>query len=168
MSDQKLTVLQYGELVTAALDKLFSSMFEAEVRPRGEFSADLLSGGAAAAVVSLVGDVELSIWLGFPRQTALRIVEVFAGEALPFEGEDMADALGELANIVAGNTKSRLYAMGIKTQLSLPSVIMASDLRIFSQRDIPSRRIRFTSEWGDFWTEVVAGIKVGETRRAGA
>lgn len=168
MTDQQAAALQHGELVVAAIGKLFGSMFDADVEPSGEFSSELLHEGAAASVVSLVGDVEMSIWLGFPRQTALRIVEIFAGDAVPFESEDLADAIGELANIVAGDTKSRLHAEGIKTQLSLPSVVLASDLQIFSQRDIPSRRIRFTSQWGDFWAEIVAGVKVGETRRAGA
>ena len=168
MTDQQAAALQHSELVVSAIGRLFGSMFDAEVQPSGEFGTDLLQEGAAASVVSLVGDVELSIWLGFPRQTALRIVEVFAGDPVPFDSEDLADAVGELTNIVAGDTKSRLYAEGIKTQLSLPSVVLATDLQIFSQRDIPSRRIRFSSQWGDFWAEVVAGVKAGETRRAGA
>ena len=93
----------------------------------------------------------------------------FLGETIPFEEtEDIADAVGELSNMIAGDVKSKLSDQGIKTQISLPNVICGTNLSVLSNRDHPAIVTRFSSSWGDFWVEVVAGVTEGETRAAGS
>jgi chemotaxis protein CheX len=157
------------KLVNMAVHKIFSSMFSQDVSEL-DLAPDksLWQEGAVLALISLVGDVELSIWLGFPAAVASGSTKAFIGVEIDFEEvEDIADAVGEVANMVAGDVKASLSAHGIKTVISLPNVITGKEIRILSSGDNPRQETRFKSQWGDFWVQVAAGVEEGETRAVG-
>lgn len=114
------------------------------------------SDGVVIALISLVGDVDWSIFLGIPRATAPSLAEKFAGFKIPFESDDMGDAVGELTNILAGAVKTRLFGQGIKANISLPSVLRAEGLHVLNRRDSETIRLCFTCPLGPIWTGVIA------------
>jgi len=81
-----------------------------------------LSGEKVIAVVSLVGDLDVNIVLAMPSATAVGLASKFAGLQISFESSDMADAVGELANMVAGDLRIRLDKCHIKANISVPTV----------------------------------------------
>ncbi len=115
-----------------------------------------------------MGDVEWSLWLGFPAATAIGLTEEFAGGELALDSPDMADAIGELANMIAGDTKTRLHEMGTAVQLSLPSVVSGNKLRVRTQHDMPFELACLATQWGRMWIEVTAGVRVGQVREVGS
>jgi len=130
-----------------------------EVEPQGDGSeADISGDGAVVAVISLVGDVEWSIHLGLPRDTAIGVTSQFFGFEIPFDSDDMGDAVGELANIIAGDVKAKLDTRGLKVELSLPSVVRGEHMELLSPRSLPTQTTVYTSPCGSMWTAVVAGI----------
>jgi hypothetical protein len=82
----------------------------------GELPADVVS-----AWVDVVGPWTGSVVLTTGAQTAADLTRALLGEAAPelVEHEDVADAYGEIANVVGGNVKASLPG---PSALSLPEV----------------------------------------------
>jgi chemotaxis protein CheX len=76
---------------------------------------------ALSAWVDVVGPWTGSVVLTTGRQTAVDLCRALLGEAAPdlLEHEDVADAFGEIANVVGGNVKAVLPG---PSALSLPEV----------------------------------------------
>ena len=67
------------------------------------------------------------------------------------ESPQFADAVGELANMIAGSAKSKL---GFNANISVPSVVMGDHCHIATLSDMPCIVIPCTSALGDFAVEV--------------
>lgn len=96
-------------------------------------------------------DYILSLMLAIPRPTALTLSEVFVGMEIPFESEDMADLIGEVSNILAGDVAANIEKVGFRGQSSLPTTTRGSDLTLFLPNKPPSLKLFFEGDIGDFW-----------------
>lgn len=112
-------------------------------------------------VISLVGDVELGVFIGLPKGTAPALVAKFAGFEVPFESPDMGDAVGEVANMLAGGVKNILDGKSIKVNISLPTVMRAENLQVLLQHSGPSAKLAFGSELGPLWVGISTGKSGG-------
>ncbi len=61
-------------------------------------------------------------------------------------GEQVWDAIGEIANMIAGNFKNKLAGMGDSCMLSVPTVITGSDYSCHSLADSGRIEVRFLFE----------------------
>lgn len=104
-----------------------------------------LSGGAKGAVI-----------ISFPAKTALATVSAFIGLNVTTIDADVTDAVGELANIIAGAAKADLQ--GLNVTISLPSVVVGTNHKVTTPKDIPSIVIPFTCTHGDFVVEVCIAV----------
>jgi chemotaxis protein CheX len=59
---------------------------------------------------------------------ASRMLGIDAGKASP----EMWDAIGEICNMVAGNFKNKVYGLGDRCLLSVPTVITGADYKFLS------------------------------------
>jgi chemotaxis protein CheX len=75
-----------------------------------------------SAAIGISGDVSGSVILSFPLAAAVAVASGLAGTPLPGFDQDGIDALGEVANMIAGSAKVRLP--GQSNKLSLPNVVM--------------------------------------------
>jgi chemotaxis protein CheX len=123
---------------------------------------------ALVAVISLVGGVEWTLTIDLPQPVASALSAKFAGFEIPFESSDMGDAIGEVANIVAGTTKAKLDQKGVKADISLPTVLRGNRMEVLKCTSLPSVRFTFASPFGTFWVGVVAGSNVVSLRKTGA
>ena len=157
--------LKNGSCAEEAVIKVLQSVCGAEIERDEDLSPQQCD---IASVISLVGDVEWSLWLGFPEASAVGLTAEFAGMELEPDSEDMADAVGELAIMIGGDTKTRLADFGIGARLSLPSVMSGQGLKVRARHDQPNRIVHFNTQWGAVWVELMAGVKVGEVRQVGS
>jgi len=104
-----------------------------------------LSGGAKGAVI-----------ISFPTKTALATVSAFIGLNVSSIDADVTDAVGELANIIAGAAKADLQ--GLNVTISLPSVVVGTNHKVTTPKDIPSIVIPFNCAHGDFVVEVCISV----------
>ena len=117
------------------------------------------------AVIGLAGDAAGNITLCFPAKTAVKFASKFAGEELTIDHPDLADALGELCNMVAGQAKAQLE--GLKTSISLPRVMRGKDIYAFQPAKQPVLVLPFDTPFGRFRVEVVLKInKASEGQQA--
>jgi chemotaxis protein CheX len=122
---------------------------------------------ALVAVISLVGDVEWTLTIDLPQPVASALAAKFAGFDIPFDSSDMGDAVGEIANIVAGTTKAKLDQVGVKANISLPTVLRGDRMEILKSTTQPSKRFTFGSPAGTFWVGVVAASDIVALRKTG-
>lgn len=102
-------------------------------------------------IISLMGENSWSLMLGLPPDTAVALAQQFAGFEIPFDSEDMGDAVGELVNILAGDIAARLDTSGIKAQVSLPTVTRGGDIELLRSGEVVSLCLHFTFPEGEFW-----------------
>ena len=121
-----ITDLMDAGTVQAIADEAWTALVgldEILVPLPGELPPDPLS-----AWVDVVGPWTGSVVLTAGRQTAAELTRALLGEAAPelLDYEDVADAFGEIANVLGGNVKAALPG---PSALSLPQVGNAPSVR---------------------------------------
>ncbi len=102
-------------------------------------------------IIGFSGGITGSVVVTFSNSAAQKLVEAFAGMALEIGSSDFADAIGELANMVAGTAKRSL---GQLASISVPSVIIGDGFAVASMSGVPCLVIPCTCSYGDFAVEV--------------
>lgn len=97
-----------------------------------------------SGIIGISGDAKGAIALSFPKNTALDTVGKFIGEAIPDINADVTDAIGELANIIAGAAKKDLKDFSVS--ISLPTVITGAGHSVCEAKDVISMLVPFTYE----------------------
>jgi chemotaxis protein CheX len=104
-----------------------------------------------SGIIGFSGNFVGSMVLSFQLATASAIVAAFAGMPIPPDSPDFADAVGELANMIAGSAKT---SFGGSTSISVPSIILGTGHTIARLQDVPCLIIPCHTSGGDFAVEV--------------
>ncbi len=105
-----------------------------------------------SGVIGFSGDAAGSVVLHFEFDVASKIASAFAGMELNQESEDFADAIGELANMVAGGAKAQFK--GLNISISLPNVIVGKDHNVSASKSSPRLVVPCETPAGVFWVEM--------------
>lgn len=105
-----------------------------------------------SAVIGFSGDAAGCVVLHFSFETASKIASAFAGIDITPQHPDFADALGELANMVAGGAKAKFDGMNIT--ISLPNVIVGSNHHVSASKATPRLVIPCATKAGEFHVEL--------------
>jgi len=105
-----------------------------------------------SGVIGLSGKARGTIVLSLDRETALRATEVLTQEHRFTIDADVIDAVGELANMIAGSAKAKLEQFELS--VSLPSVITGKGHCIEFPSNTTPICIPFDCEWGSVDVEV--------------
>ena len=137
----------------AAVEAVFKTMVAADITAGQPFAVGSSREPSAdvSAMVGLSGDAVGCVVLSLPMDTAIRVAGKFAGVEMTRYHPDLADALGELANMIAGQAKARFE--GLQILVSLPSVIIGKEHSVSHLRQAPRVALPFYSALGEFWVE---------------
>lgn len=116
-----------------------------------DFSRDI------SAIMNLSGDARGVVVLSFPKFVALRAVSRWTGMDMTKIKDllnEMADAVGELVNIICGTAKRDLSHTDEGLFVSLPTVVIGADHVIWSFRKTAAITVPFESELGPFAMDV--------------
>lgn len=147
---------EHTACVAEAASQIISATCGVTLEPLGE-DEDLATDSVIIGIISLVGDIEWSVFFGLPSDTAVAAAAKFAGFEIPFDSADMGDVVGEMTNMLAGQVKLNLDQKGINANISLPSVIRAENMTVLVQRQNAVRKKCFNSPLGKLWTGVTTG-----------
>ncbi|MBN2798877.1 MAG: chemotaxis protein CheX [Deltaproteobacteria bacterium] len=113
-------------------------------------SADEVPRAEIAASMPLEGQPGGQLLLGFSHEAATRLVgEMLGMEPDELEEDDLADGIGEMANIIAGFAKTRLSEAGVHFNLALPEILAGDELA--SHMDGKNVLLgKLQTEYGDF------------------
>jgi len=104
-----------------------------------------------SGIIGLSGDLTGSIVLSFPTASATKLVSAFAGCELDPKSPEFPDAVGELANMIAGGAKK---AFGFRANISTPNVVIGAGHKIARLSDVPCVVIPCKTAMGDFAVEI--------------
>jgi len=104
-----------------------------------------------SGIIGFSGDVMGSMVLSFDSDTATALASNFAGTRITPDNPDFPDAIGELANMIAGAAKK---SFGTLASISVPSVIIGPGHRIARLQDVPCIVIPCSTPVGSFAVEV--------------
>ena len=118
----------------------------------------LKKGGAASGdisgIVGIAGEAEGSLCLSFSKGCILFITSQMLGEEQKEISEEVKDAVGELTNMISGDSRRRLQEMGHSFQGAIPSVISGPGHEVKHITKGPILSIPFSTQAGNFIAEV--------------
>ncbi|MBI3621225.1 MAG: chemotaxis protein CheX [Nitrospirae bacterium] len=99
---------------------------------------DPVQPAAVVVMIGIRGDMTGTILFRFPRDLACRLVSNLTKDERSIDEIDarVKDALGELANIIAGNATGNLARLGIHAVPTPPVIVMGADIKLVFP-DIP-------------------------------
>lgn len=162
-SDECLSPLEYMEMDVTYINPFVKSIrlvFETMVHTKVQIGKPLLRSGPGPAhdisgVIGFSGDAVGCIILSFPQDVACKVATAFAGTTVEPNSPDLSDAIGELANMIAGSAKASFAGMDIS--ISLPSVVMGKGHKVSTARNCPFIVIPCDTDLG------VVEIEIGMT-----
>jgi chemotaxis protein CheX len=105
-----------------------------------------------SSVISFSGTMRGVMVLSFPEPLALKFASALLGTEVVIVGPELIDAIGELANIIAGNAKKGLE--GHSLEISIPSVVTGHKHVLSLRSDSTTVMAAFTFENQIFALEV--------------
>jgi chemotaxis protein CheX len=124
-------------ILECATHEVFEIMLGCQIKSV-ESSGHKIKGGLTA-IVGLAGALCGVVTVCCAARTAGQITHGMLGNAAASEGQ-IADALGEMCNMIAGNFKNKLAGTDERCMLSVPSVISGAEYRFHSLVDGSSVR----------------------------
>lgn len=94
-----------------------------------------------------------SMLLSFSKGAILSVVNQMLGEEHDSINEEVADAVGELTNMITGAAKNGLIEKGYKIDMAIPIIIQGKNVQITQIANGPILTVPFTIPGGCFVVE---------------
>ena len=105
------------------------------------------------AAIGISGDVVGAVVLNLPRDTAEEVAVALLRDPHKLDDyAELADALGELVNMIAISAKSEFKDM--KVSISTPAIAIGYGTRVMIPRTVPKIEMTCKSEFGSFVMDV--------------
>ena len=105
------------------------------------------------AAIGISGDVVGAVVLNLPRETAEELAIALMRDPYKLhEDAELADALGELVNMIAISAKAEFK--GMKVSISTPAITIGYGTRVMIPRTVPKIEMTCKSEFGSFVMDV--------------
>ncbi len=138
----------------ATISVLKTMAFLDAVPGKAHIKKGISSTGDVSGIVGLTGEAEGSLCITFSKECILFIISQMLGEKQKDINEDVKDAVGELTNMISGDSRRRLGEVGLNFQGSLPSVVSGPGHEVKHITKGPILSIPFTTRSGNFAVEV--------------
>lgn len=136
-----------------AVKRVFETMVHVKVTVGKPYlKSDHSPAADVSGIIGFSGDAAGCVVISFSQSVACKAASNFAGIEIDQDHPDFADAIGELANMVAGNAKKEFTDLNIK--ISLPSVVIGEKFVVSNSRTAPRIVIPCQCELGDINVEV--------------
>lgn len=148
--------LDLAQEIIAATQEVFSAMLMIDVT--GEDVSD--SGRSIiesnmTSMIGLGGGVRGILAVHCPAEVAKAITGAFLGMEIEELDEDVKDAIGEIANMVAGNLKIAYANVGVNVELAIPTSVIGRSFRLSGIGGAIRHYVAFQLESGTFWVELM-------------
>ncbi len=138
-----------------ATKNVLSTMAFIDSKPGKPFlKKDNAARGDVTGIIGITGDANGTIAVTFEELSILKIVSNMFGEEMTELNNEIADAVGELTNMISGQARKELAEVGKVFEGAIPSVVMGKDHSIIHITNGPKVAIPFGTEAGNFTIEV--------------
>ncbi|MBN2644278.1 MAG: chemotaxis protein CheX [Desulfuromonadaceae bacterium] len=140
--------------ITKATTEIFETMIMVDITPGDPLTDHIKSFKCSVSgVIGMAGDCKAMLSIHAPENVAMSITSSFLGMDVDEVNDDVTDAIGELANMLAGNIKMVLGASGKNVTLSIPSCIHGEEYSLDTVSDADWVIVPFTIDAGQFLVE---------------
>lgn len=125
-----LSVMNVGQAIVDGTTEIFSTMLMVELK-----IVEIVEGRGGdipANITSMIGlgkDIRGMLAVHCPAKVAKDITSTFLGMDVEEIDEDVKDAIGEIANMVAGNLKTSFGEDGKDIELAIPTTVVGESFR---------------------------------------
>jgi chemotaxis protein CheX len=143
--------MDFNAKIVEVTKEIFETMIMVDVTP-GEALTEHVSKFrfSLSAIVGFAGFKQGNLAIHLPEAVARGLTGDFLGMDVDEINEDVQDAMGELANMLAGSMKPFISDNGGKVDLSLPSVVYGEEYTLTVVNESDWLIIPFTVSHGDF------------------
>lgn len=148
--------LDLGQEIIAATQEVFSTMLMLDV------AGEDVSGAGRRAVqsnvtsmIGLGGGLRGMLAIHCPGAVARNITGALLGMEVLELDEDVRDAMGEIANMVAGNLKTAFTGIDVNVELAIPTSVIGESYRISGLAGATRHCISFQLDSESFWVELL-------------
>lgn len=147
--------MENAQIIIDSTQEIFSSMIMLDVTPGAPFkSRSEMLKNSISGLIGMAGSMKGLLAIHLPNPVALAVTTAFLGMEVEEIDEDVRDAIGELANMLAGSVKSYLDPKGSEIKLSMPSAVYGEEYSIDCLADAQSVTVPFTLEDKTFHVEL--------------
>lgn len=143
--------MDFKEKIVEVTKEIFETMIMVDVTP-GEALTEHVSKFrfSLSAIVGFAGFKQGNLAIHLPEAVAKGLTGDFLGMDVEEINEDVQDAMGELANMLAGSMKPFISEEGGKVDLSLPSVVYGEEYTLTVVNEADWMIVPFSVSHGDF------------------
>ena len=144
LKDMAVTKRQLATYLVEITKDIFDMMIPLPLQI-GKSSAVGGSGvlDGVSAIIGIAGDFSALIKAHCSTPGALAIAGALLGEEMAEVNADVEDAIGELANMLAGGLKGKFGTLGAKLEIAIPSVVSGQKYSIKQPADVTGVRVPF-------------------------
>lgn len=140
--------------INATTNVLETMAFIKSVPGKPYLKKDDVAKGDVTGVIGITGETNGTIAVTFEEGCILKIVSNMFGEEMTSLNSEVADAVGELTNMISGQARRELEGLGKVFEAAIPSVVTGKSHSITHYTDGPKIAIPFTTDGGTFTIEV--------------
>lgn len=147
-----LTVLGMVERLTSDVQEVFSTMVGMENVMQAPTQIDPVTSfeNSVTAMVGLAGSYNSIVSLHAPQNLAMAFTSGMLGMEVAEIDDDVRDAIGEIANMIAGSFKNLLSGNGADIKLSTPSVVTGEKYFVSAGSPADTLTLCFSADEGSF------------------
>jgi chemotaxis protein CheX len=149
--------VKYINPFLVAVENIFNTMLDLPFRlGQPALKKDPVPNHEVSSIIGLSGDVSGCVVINLSTSLALRLASALLDEEITDIDEDCIDAIGEIANMIAGNAKTD-FPEG-RTSISVPSVVVGHHKMRYPQ-GIPVITFPCSTDSGDLIIDLA--MKIG-------
>ena len=153
--------LAYADPFLSAAVLTFDTMLGCRLEPRSTSIAGQPEYDVSGVIGLSSAKARGTVILSLSHEVALSATGAMLGERPSKINSDVADAVGELTNIIAGAAKAQLEKLVLN--LSLPTIIIGKQHAVELPHQVTPICIAFDCPWGYVGIEVALVEQPGET-----
>ncbi len=140
--------------ITATINVLQTMAFVSAKAGKPYLKKDDTARGDVTGVIGVTGLAHGTVSVTFDEESILKIVSNMFGEKIETVDHEVADAVGELTNMISGQARMELEKKGKVFEAAIPSVITGKGHKIVHITEGPKIAIPFSLDTGSFTIEV--------------
>ena len=141
--------------ITEATLEVFATMVFIDITPKEPLKGmDDAIDSNLTSMIGLAGDLQGVLAVHCPETAALGITGAMLGMDIEKIDDDVRDAIGEIANMVAGGLKTALADDDLTTELTIPTTVLGKAVRTSGQAGVSRFILPFATPVGDFGIEL--------------
>lgn len=147
--------MDFSEAIIEATIDVFSTMIMLDANPGSPMKEKVLSfQESVSGLLGFSGDIKGMLRIHCPNQVAMAITGSMLGMEVDQIDDDVNDAIGEIANMVAGGLKVNLAKHDRNIELSIPTAIGGKSYNVHSLARAEWVTIPFSMEAGQMLVEL--------------